>query len=110
MLRDVVRTLIRSLYNFPDSDFQGLFADFLPARRVQFSTSKLHNTSLTNMDAILDERFQRVEAALNTLVDSLTIANPQVQAANDLHAADNEFHEGLVQCTTISLRIRGAFS
>lgn len=62
------------------------------------------------MDAIFDKRFQRVEAALNTLVDSLTTANPQVQAANDLHEADNEFHEGLVQCTAISFCIRGAFS
>ncbi|TID22438.1 Mediator of RNA polymerase II transcription subunit 4 [Venturia nashicola] len=49
------------------------------------------------MDAILDERFQRVEVALNTLIDSLTTANPLVQAANDLHEADRQLDEGLVQ-------------
>ncbi|QDS78087.1 hypothetical protein FKW77_003835 [Venturia effusa] len=49
------------------------------------------------MEAILEERFQRVEVALNTLIDSLTTANPMVQAAHDLHAADKEFDEGLVQ-------------
>lgn len=62
------------------------------------------------MDTILDERFQRVEVALNTLIDSLTTANPLVQAANDLHAADIGFDEGLVQCTVISYNTSEALS
>jgi hypothetical protein len=52
------------------------------------------------MDVILEERFQRVETALNTLIDSITTYNPSVQAAEDLVAADDEFSKGLEQRKT----------
>lgn len=56
------------------------------------------------MDALLEERFQRMETALNTLIDSITTYNPSVQAAEDLVAADDEFSKGLEQCKAISYR------
>lgn len=67
---------------------------------VQFS-SPILRIKYTSMDAILGERFQRVEAALNMLIDSITSYNPSLQAAKDLVAADDYFSEGLEQCTTI---------
>ncbi|ORY12659.1 vitamin-D-receptor interacting mediator subunit 4-domain-containing protein [Clohesyomyces aquaticus] len=47
------------------------------------------------MDAILHSQFQRVEAALSTLVDSIASYNPNPQAAVDLVAADEELSKGL---------------
>jgi hypothetical protein len=49
------------------------------------------------MDAILHKQFERVEAALGTLVDSIASFNPSPQAAVDLVAADDELSEGLEQ-------------
>jgi predicted RNA-binding protein with PIN domain len=54
------------------------------------------------MEDILEERFQRVETALNTLIDSITTYNPSVQAAQDLVVADDEFSKGLEQRIAIS--------
>jgi hypothetical protein len=50
------------------------------------------------MEDILDERFQRLETALNVLIESITTYNPSVTAADDLNAADDYFNEGLGQC------------
>lgn len=49
------------------------------------------------MDAVLHEQFQRVEAALGTLVDSIASYNPSPQAAADLIAADEELGRRLDQ-------------
>ncbi|KAF2807657.1 uncharacterized protein BDZ99DRAFT_464576 [Mytilinidion resinicola] len=49
------------------------------------------------MDAILQAQFQRVETALNTLIDSITSYNPSTQAAVNLVAADDELSKGLEQ-------------
>jgi hypothetical protein len=49
------------------------------------------------METILEEHFQRVETALNTLIESITTYNPSVQAAIDLVAADDELSKGLEQ-------------
>lgn len=49
------------------------------------------------MDAALQSQFQRVETALNTLIDSITSYNPSPQAAVDLLAADDELTKGLEQ-------------
>ncbi|KAJ9649036.1 hypothetical protein H2199_000949 [Coniosporium tulheliwenetii] len=51
------------------------------------------------MDAILDTHFQRVEAALNTLINSITSYNPSEKAADDLVAADDQLLQGLEQST-----------
>jgi hypothetical protein len=50
------------------------------------------------MDSLLDVQFQRVEDALNVLIDSITSYNPSTQAAQDLVAADDELSRGLEQC------------
>ena len=55
---------------------------------------------LEAMDAILQTQFQRVETALNILIESITSYNPSPQAAVDLVAADDELSNGLEQCMT----------
>lgn len=72
-----------------------IFRGSIPPKRDLSCKPKL--TSPANMDVILEERFQRVETALNTLIDSITTYNPSVQAAEDLVAADDEFSKGLEQ-------------
>jgi len=49
------------------------------------------------MEELLDQRFQRLDTALNTLIDSITTYNPSPAAANDLVAADDALSEGLEQ-------------
>ncbi|KAK8178390.1 mediator complex, subunit Med4, partial [Phyllosticta citribraziliensis] len=49
------------------------------------------------MDALLDARFQRVESALNTLIDSIASYNPSQSAVLDLVAADEDLSRGLEQ-------------
>lgn len=53
--------------------------------------------SNSKMDALLDARFQRVEAALTTLIDSIASYNPSQQAVVDLVAADDDLSRGLQQ-------------
>ena len=47
------------------------------------------------MNALLQSQLDRVETALNTLIDSITSYNPSVNAANDLVIADDELSRGL---------------
>ena len=47
------------------------------------------------MDTILLAQLDRVETALNNLVDSITSYNPSIAAAHDLVAADDELGKGL---------------
>lgn len=49
------------------------------------------------MDKIVDVRFERVEKALATLVESITKYNPQASQAVELANADNELGHGLKQ-------------
>jgi hypothetical protein len=49
------------------------------------------------MDAVLQSQFERVEAAMSALVDSIATFNPSPQAALDLVAADDELSNGLEQ-------------
>ena len=49
------------------------------------------------MNEIVDQRFERVEKALATLITSLSTYNPSTTHANDLVAADNELSKGLEQ-------------
>ncbi|KAK8154852.1 vitamin-D-receptor interacting mediator subunit 4-domain-containing protein [Phyllosticta citrichinensis] len=49
------------------------------------------------MDALLDARFQRVESALNTLIDSIASYNPSQSAVLDLVAADEDLSRRLEQ-------------
>ncbi|KAJ4383513.1 hypothetical protein N0V86_001565 [Didymella sp. IMI 355093] len=49
------------------------------------------------MDDLLQAQFDRVEQALDTLVDSIASYNPNPQAAIDLVAADDELSHGLDQ-------------
>jgi hypothetical protein len=71
----------------------------IPPKRDLNPDTKL--TLSASMDVILEEHFQRVETALNTLIDSITTYNPSVQAAEDLVVADDEFSKGLEQCKAI---------
>ncbi|KAF1816670.1 hypothetical protein P152DRAFT_454900 [Eremomyces bilateralis CBS 781.70] len=47
------------------------------------------------MDTILQTQFDRVETALNALIDSITTYNPQPSTATDLLAADSDLSSGL---------------
>lgn len=49
------------------------------------------------MDAILQARFERIETALTTLVDSIAAYNPSHQAAVDIIAANDHLAKGLDQ-------------
>jgi hypothetical protein len=62
------------------------------------------------MDDSLHAQFQRIEAALGTLVDSIAAYNPSPQAAADLMAADDELSRGLDQraCPSPSRRTRAS--
>ena len=42
------------------------------------------------MNSIVQGQLDRVDAALNTLVDSIASYNPSIPAANDLLAADDD--------------------
>lgn len=50
------------------------------------------------MEEILESHFQRIEVALQTLIDSITTYNPSPPAAVELVAADDALGEGLEQC------------
>jgi hypothetical protein len=50
------------------------------------------------MDKLLDNRFEKVEKALATLITSISTYNPTPVLANNLVAADAELSEGLEQC------------
>ncbi|KKY37694.1 putative mediator of rna polymerase ii transcription subunit 4 [Diaporthe ampelina] len=52
------------------------------------------------MDRIVDVRFERVEKALATLVESITKYNPQASQAVELANADSELGHGLKQLET----------
>lgn len=60
---------------------------------------------LAIMDEVLKGQFERVEAALNTLIESITSYNPSPQAAQDLVVADDDLSRGLEQreSTTVFL-------
>ncbi len=47
------------------------------------------------MDVLIDKRFERVEKALATLINSLSTYNPNPALANDLVTADAELSQGL---------------
>lgn len=49
------------------------------------------------MQAILQERYDRVERALDTLIDSVTAYNPSLNAADELVTADEDVNESLEQ-------------
>jgi hypothetical protein len=53
------------------------------------------------MDEIIDKRFERVEKALATLINSISTHNPQPSHAIDLVAADAELSQGLEQCESL---------
>lgn len=49
------------------------------------------------MDTYIDGRFERLEKALATLIDSVTKYHPSAIQAEELKAADNELCKGLEQ-------------
>jgi hypothetical protein len=49
------------------------------------------------MNCNLQSRFERVEIALNTLLDSISSYNPSTQAAVALVEADDDLSKGLEQ-------------
>ena len=50
------------------------------------------------MNAIIQQNLDRVEVALNTLVESITSYNPSISAAIDLLSADEDLTGGIDQC------------
>jgi hypothetical protein len=64
------------------------------------TTAKLNNLrrvrcNCPQMDKFIDARFERLEKALASLIDSVTKYHPSVSLAEDLKAADNELTKGL---------------
>ncbi|KAF2426229.1 hypothetical protein EJ08DRAFT_736555 [Tothia fuscella] len=51
------------------------------------------------MDAILDERFQGLETALNALIESITTYNPTITASTNLTTAEDNLTDSLNQLT-----------
>ncbi|KAG9245756.1 vitamin-D-receptor interacting mediator subunit 4-domain-containing protein [Calycina marina] len=51
------------------------------------------------MDQVIDKHFERVETALNKLIQSISSYNPSTTLATDLVTADNELTEGLQSLT-----------
>ncbi len=49
------------------------------------------------MDKYMDGRFERVEKALATLVESIAKYNPSMALVNELSAADDELANGFEQ-------------
>ena len=49
------------------------------------------------MNAIIQTQLDRVETALNTLIESIASYNPSIPAANALLAADDDLNNGLKQ-------------
>ncbi|EKD17795.1 uncharacterized protein L3040_002165 [Drepanopeziza brunnea f. sp. 'multigermtubi'] len=52
------------------------------------------------MNNLLDNRFEKVEKALATLINSIATYNPSTSNASDLVAADAELNDGLEQLST----------
>lgn len=50
------------------------------------------------MKSIIQAQLDRVESALNTLIESIASYNPSIPAANALLAADDDLNKGLKQC------------
>lgn len=47
------------------------------------------------MDKFIDARFERLEKALTSLIDSVTKYHPSMNVANELRAADLDLTKGL---------------
>jgi len=54
-----------------------------------------NRSKASTMLSTLQARYQRMEKALDALVDSVTAYNPSVTAADELVAADEDVNEGL---------------
>lgn len=54
-------------------------------------------TSFGAMNTIIQAQLDRVETALNTLIESIASYNPSIPAANALLAADDDLNKGLKQ-------------
>ncbi|KAH8912304.1 hypothetical protein BR93DRAFT_72955 [Coniochaeta sp. PMI_546] len=52
------------------------------------------------MDKYMDERFERVQRALTSLIDSITKYTPSTTQAHDLAVADKELSDGLTELQT----------
>ena len=57
------------------------------------------------MNSIIQGQLDRVETALNTLIESIASYNPSVTAANDLLAADDELAERVKSCEILDLEL-----
>lgn len=60
-------------------------------------TVKSYSSLSSTMDAQIQAQLDRVEAALNTLIDSITSYNPSPAAAIALSNADDDLTQGLEQ-------------
>lgn len=54
------------------------------------------------MDKVIDARFERVEKALASLIESVSKYHPNAKQALDLHEADNDLARGLDEGTVFS--------
>ena len=62
------------------------------------------------MNSIIQGQLDRVETALNTLIESIASYNPSVTAANDLLAADNELAQGVKSCEILESELPLVFT
>lgn len=57
------------------------------------------------MDTVLDGQFQRIDAALEKLINTITTYNPSVPAAEELLQANDDLSNGLETRTVTSNRL-----
>ena len=68
----------------------------LPETNKPFPDS--HFRYFEAMNTIIEAQLERVETALNILVESIASYNPSILAASALLSADDDLNNGLKQC------------
>lgn len=58
----------------------------------------MNSTPVITMEALMQSRLDRVETALDALIESIASYIPSTKAASDLIEADDELNESVDQC------------
>ena len=66
--------------------------------KLKYFHSPHFSTPFDAMNTIIEAQLDRVETALNTLVESIASYNPSIPAASALLSADDDLNNGLKQC------------
>lgn len=71
---------------------------YIEVRPVLYILNHDPITLIITMEALMQNRLDRVETALNSLIDSIASYIPSTTAASDLLEADDELNECVDQC------------